>query len=474
MENAKPLVPAKTKLGYAAAALSDGTAYVFFYSFFLLFLTDYAMVDPLLAGSISLIVVICNAIMDPVVGWLSDNFNSKAGRRRPFFIIGIIPWVITLVLMFSVVGLSPGAQFGYYTIMAILFWASYSLCDTPYKALGAELSPDYSERATIRLYVQVFSSAGTGISGVFTMMLVAGFAMTFSVSEPGAWTYVASLFALISLAGYLVTFFSMKKWDKPLASRTDIEKSKDRNILKTYAQLLKEVKPLKWIVFSIFAFMVGNSLYGAGIFYMYRELLGWSPEQIAVAMLVLGVAALGGPVVLNFFIKKSDKKTVLCVCLAISTVSLFAFRFIGISTTAECYIYLFLYAASNIGFWGLIWAIVYDTSEVDELLHSKRREGATTAFGSMVQKFGSAFAMWLIGFSLAISGYDATLEAQPDTALTGILNTVTLYPGIFTLISLILLIVYPLNGKAYALVVQAIKDRKETGEFSREGLERII
>jgi len=376
--------------------------------------------------------------------------------------------------MFSVVDLGPAAQFAYYTIMAVLFWASYSLCDTPYKALGAELTQDYSERATIRLYVQVFSSAGTGISGVFTMMLVAGFALTFSTGEPGSWAYVAGLYALISLAGYLITFFSMKKWDKPLASRTDIVKTRDRNLFKTYAQLLREVKPLKWIVFCIFAFMIGNSLYGAGIFYMYRELLGWSPEQIAIAMLVLGVAALGGPVLLNFFIKLSDKKTVLCVCLAISTASLFAFRFIGISTTAECYVYLFLYAAANIGFWGLIWAIVYDTSEVDELLHSRRREGSTTAFGSMVQKFGSAFAMWLMGFALAFSGYNAALETQQDSALTGILNTVTLLPGIFTLISLIFLIIYPLNGKTYALVTQAIKDKKEKGEYSREGLERII
>jgi len=376
--------------------------------------------------------------------------------------------------MFSVVDLGPAAQFAYYTIMAVLFWASYSLCDTPYKALGAELTQDYSERATIRLYVQVFSSAGTGVSGVFTMMLVAGFALTFSVSESGSWTFVAGTFALISLAGYLVTFFSMKKWDKPLASRTDIETTRDRNLFKTYAQLLREVKPLKWIVFAIFAFMIGNSLYGAGIYYMYRELLGWTPEQIAVAMLVLGVAAIGGPALLNVFIKLSDKKTVLSVCLAISTVSLFAFRFIGISTAAECYVYLFLYAASNIGFWGLIWAIVYDTSEVDELLHSKRREGATTAFGSMVQKFGSAFAMWLMGFALAMSGYDATLETQPDSALTGILNTVTLFPAIFTLISLAFLIVYPLNGKVYALVTQAIKDKKETGAYSKEGLERII
>ena len=133
-------LPLGTKIGYGAAALSDGTAYVFFYSFFLLFLTDYAGVNPLWAGSISLIVVLWDAVTDPFIGWLSDNCRSKKGRRRPFMLIGIFPWLITLTLMYTKVDLTGGAQFFYYVVMAMLFWTSYTLCDVPYKALGAELT----------------------------------------------------------------------------------------------------------------------------------------------------------------------------------------------------------------------------------------------------------------------------------------------------------------------------------------------
>lgn len=465
-------LPMGIKLGYGAAALSDGTAYVFFYSFFLLFLTDYAGVNPLWAGSISLIVVLWDAITDPIIGWLSDNCKSKMGRRRPFMLLGIFPWLITLTLMYTKVDLTGGAQFAYYVVMAMLFWTSYTLCDVPYKALGAEITANYSERATIRMFVQFFSSSGVAISGICTMLLVGFFANIFNTDPAHAWTFVALSYGILSVIGYLVTFFAVKGWDKPLETRVNLDKKE--NVIITYVNIIKEVKPLRYLLAAIFVFMCGNSLYGSGIYYMYPYLLGWDAGQIATVGLFTTFLGIGAVFVLNPLVKKFDKRNVLLGCLAISTIGCFLFKIVGIYNVTTCVIYLVMYAASNLGFWAIIWSIVYDCAEVDELLNNRRREGSTTAVGSLIQKCGSALALWLVGFVLALGGYDATAAVQTEEALNGILNTVTLYPAIFTGLTFLILLAYPLTSKKYELVVKAIEQKRETGDFDKEGLERII
>ena len=203
----------KTKLGFASASLADGLCYVLFYSFFLLFLTDYAGVDPAWAGTISLIVVLWDAITDPVMGYISDNWKSQRGRRRPFILYGILPWVVSVVLMFVNISFNEVGKFSYYLFMAMLFWTAYTICLVPYNALGAELTDDYSERASLRLFAQLFSSAGTMIAGVFTLLLVEVFSSVFDVDEKGAWLYVAVLFAILSFVSLIVTWFAMKGHD---------------------------------------------------------------------------------------------------------------------------------------------------------------------------------------------------------------------------------------------------------------------
>ena len=75
-----------TKLGYGIGQGGDSAGYNLYYTYFLFFLTDVAMVSPAFAGVISLIAITWDAVTDPFVGYISDNTKSKYGRRRPFMI----------------------------------------------------------------------------------------------------------------------------------------------------------------------------------------------------------------------------------------------------------------------------------------------------------------------------------------------------------------------------------------------------
>ena len=46
--------------------------------------------DPLLVGVLASIPRLFDALTDPMVGYISDNFRTRWGRRRPFIFVGAL------------------------------------------------------------------------------------------------------------------------------------------------------------------------------------------------------------------------------------------------------------------------------------------------------------------------------------------------------------------------------------------------
>lgn len=113
-------LPFKIKLSYSMGQIGDSLGYnmYFLLSFFL---TDYVGVPPALAGTISLVAILWDAVFDPVVGHISDNMRSKYGRRRPLMIMAALPYSIFAFLIFNSISLGTQATFIYFLIMTILF-----------------------------------------------------------------------------------------------------------------------------------------------------------------------------------------------------------------------------------------------------------------------------------------------------------------------------------------------------------------
>ncbi|EDO26377.1 predicted protein, partial [Nematostella vectensis] len=89
------------------------------FSFFLL--TAFGM-DPFLAGLLGGLPRIYDAITDPIMGYISDNTNSRWGRRRPYIFAGAIMSGLFFAILWQ---LDPNAtqnyNFWYFLLFSLVF-----------------------------------------------------------------------------------------------------------------------------------------------------------------------------------------------------------------------------------------------------------------------------------------------------------------------------------------------------------------
>lgn len=166
----------KGKLGYASAAVGDAACYMFINTFLLFFLTTVAGIEPAAAGTITIIGAFWNALVNPIIGYISDNLATKWGKRRPFIIVMTVPLVASIFLLFTAVDVLPLIRPIYYGAMTMIFWTAYTGFFVPYLALGAEYTTDYNERTELRSYASIFNMIGTlmAVFAIGTCTLIIG------------------------------------------------------------------------------------------------------------------------------------------------------------------------------------------------------------------------------------------------------------------------------------------------------------
>ena len=97
----------------------------------------------------------------------------------------------------------------------------------------------------------------------------------------------------------------------------------------------------------------------------------------------------------------------------------------------------------------LIWAIIVDVIDYNEITTGKRDDGTIYGMYSFSRKIGQALAGGLGGFVLTFIGYNSVATVQSAETIKGIYAMATLFPAAgYILIGLILMFAYPLTKKA--------------------------
>lgn len=148
-------VPLRTKLLFAVGALQEasvsagGLCTVIYYN-------QVLGVAPGMVGLAFLIASVCDAVSDPLVGFVSDRLNSRWGRRHPFMILSALPIAICFFMLYQPMqDLGETGYFIWLTVFLVLMRLSQTFYLIPHDALGAELTDDTLERTSVFGYNSV-------------------------------------------------------------------------------------------------------------------------------------------------------------------------------------------------------------------------------------------------------------------------------------------------------------------------------
>ena len=111
-------------------------------------------------------------VTDPLVGFLSDKYNSKYGRRIPFVAVGTIPLIIVTIAFFYPPTSSEKASFYYLMLIGSLFFTFYTIVGAPYNALIPEIGRTPEERLNLSTWQSVFRLSYTAIAIILPGILI--------------------------------------------------------------------------------------------------------------------------------------------------------------------------------------------------------------------------------------------------------------------------------------------------------------
>ena len=177
-----------------------------FTPFFLVYVAD---LRPALAGLVPLIGRIADAISDPLMGRISDRTSWQWGRRRPYFLIGVLPLAVCYSLLWTSVDNSDQwLRFLFYAGAYVLLSISLTVVAVPYLALIPEMGPSYDERTSLNAF-----RSGGAMLGVFAAIGIRPVADFFGGGASGyasAGMIYGLLISLPWVAVYAVSFENPK------------------------------------------------------------------------------------------------------------------------------------------------------------------------------------------------------------------------------------------------------------------------
>lgn len=108
-------------------------------------------------GVILIVARIFDAVVDPLIGFMSDASIGRWRSRKPWLLVGALLLAVAVVPLYA-----PAPDVGplYFLGWFLLFYLGFSLIEIPYKAWGTELARNYVDRSTIATCMAVAFGLG--------------------------------------------------------------------------------------------------------------------------------------------------------------------------------------------------------------------------------------------------------------------------------------------------------------------------
>lgn len=412
----------KSRLSYAAGAFGNDVFYATLSTYFIMFVTTHLFNtgDPkqnshyvLLITNIISILRILEVFIDPLIGNMIDNTNTKYGKFKPWVVGGGIISSIALLLLFTDLGgLNKTNPFLYLVLFGIIYLVMdvfYSIKDIGFWSMIPALSLDSHEREKMATFARIGSTIGANIVGVAIMPIVLFFSMTNSSGsgDKSGWFWFAFIVALIGVITSIAVGIGTREVESKLRDNNE------KTSLKQVFKVLGKNDQLMWLSLGYWFYGLGINTLNALQLYYFTFILGDSGKY----SILYGLNTVVGLVSVSLFPSlagKFNRKRLFYGCIAVMLGGIGIFSIAGTSlpmilTAAELF-----FIPQPLVFL-VILMIISDSVEYGQWKLGHRDESLTLSVRPLVDKLGGAMSNWLVSTIAVAAGMTTGASASTIT-----------------------------------------------------------
>ncbi|MFC1570593.1 MFS transporter [Candidatus Omnitrophota bacterium] len=473
----KPLrdrLPIPTKMFYGLGTAVDMWGLWLYPSVAFALFNMYLGVAPWLVGMALTIIRVFDAIVDPVVGWVSDNMRTRFGRRRPFILFAGIASGLMLPILFwvspswiNVKFLGVSVMFWYMLGSNLVYIPIISSFTVPYYSLSNEMTPDYEERTSIMAYrsmTQKIAELGNFYALRFTNL--AWFIIPGTGNKNvllGLKVYSSILGVVMAVLAVIIFFKTKERYYEKVV----VNVKEKISILSSYGETLR-CKPFRQMIMVGASFIIGTSMVGslgyyATVFYVAQgdKVVGDNWQFfMGIAFMLGGVIGVPLLSIIAHHIGKRRAVVVAC-CIGIlgygGSWFLYTPKIIWLQTVASG---LMGMAAASL--WMLHSSIGADIIDYDEINTHERREGSFTACASYILKLGNSLGYFFSGLILSWVGFTWNRTVQLPETILGIRASLAFLPIAGMILAIIFVLRMPITKKVAQDNRRQLEERRGT------------
>lgn len=406
----------RDKIGYALGDFACNLSFTLISTYMMLYYMQYMHVKETDWAWIIIVGKLWDAINDPIIGGLTDRVKIGKSKYKSWISIGSIGLVIFTTVIFLPV---PEASYTVRILLCLLsymVWSVfYTMVNVPYGSLHSAISDDPNHRATL----STFRSVGAGVS-MLIIMLLPSFVYDSNENLKG------EMFVWLALGFSVVAFLSLIGVNKLTTERVNtsqpIEKKK-QNYFQVLLAFAKN-RPIWALTIASMAqaicFVGANSMNQIVFQSFFRD-----TSILTVVTIVSYIPMVAVMFILSKLVARFGKRNCVIVSCAISLVGaigmlVFPFKYTQAGASVDVVsiiVWTVLLMIANIGnglFGVIVWAMVVDCIDYQNIKTGQRDEGSIYSLYSFFRKLAQGIGSSLVAMVLAWLGYKKELGgSQP-------------------------------------------------------------
>ena len=400
-----------SRIAYSFGAFGHDMFYGMLSTYFMMFVTGHLFSSNAggeatkMVYAISMIIMILRIVelaIDPFIGNVIDNTNTKWGHFKPWVVGGGVFSAVAIAILFTNMGgLTYKNPLLYLIVFAILYISMdifYSFNDIAFWGMIPAISFDSAEREKTATFARVGSTLGGQLVGVIVMPIV----LLFSLQSNGGsgdsrgWFAFAAIVATIAAVTALgVGLFTHEK-------QNELRENKEKTTFRGVLKVLAKNDQLMAIALTYLLYTTGVTLLNSFQLYYFTYIIG-KAATYSIYALINGFI---GVVTVSLFpalAKKFSRRKVFLYSILVMMIGLIIFAFAGRSLVMVI-LGGVIFALPQPLVFLVVLMIITDSVEYGQLKIGHRDEGVILSVRPLLDKFGGAVAGGIVGSTAAAAG----------------------------------------------------------------------